>query len=398
MSRTLKRATVELVEGVHWVGVKDWNRRIFDALIPLPQGTSYNAYLVQGEKGIALIDAVNPGFEGELLEKVSQVVDPREMDWLVMNHAEPDHAGAIPVLLGESPKARLLLTEKGGELAQRLYQVPGERMEIVKDGQELDLGGRTLRFLEVPFVHWPETMFTFLPEERILFPCDFFGAHLARGLYVDEVPDIPEHAQRYFGEIMMPYRRAAQRALERALELEPSLIAPSHGPIWRDPAHILELYRRWTSGETMPKAVVAYISMWGATEGLVKLSIEALLSAGVQVVVHDLSRADVGELAKDLVDSRGMVFGAPTVLGGVHPVALFALQLVRALRPPLRYGLVFSSYGWGGGALRQAQGILAPTGMELVGALDVHGRPTEGEERKARSLAEELAKRIKEGT
>lgn len=389
----MKSIAIELRKGVHWVGVKDWGRRMFDGLIPLPHGTSYNAYLVQGEK-TALVDTVNPGFEGELLARIGAVTDPAKLDYVIMNHAEPDHAGAIPIVLAASPKARLVLTEKGVELAQRLYQAPRERMKVIKDGEELDLGGRTLQFFEAPFVHWPETMFTFLVEDKILFPCDFFGAHLAPGVYADEVPDISEHAQRYFGEIMMPYRRAAQRALTKALELEPSLIAPSHGPIWRDPTSILDLYRRWTSGETEPKAVVAYLSMWGATERLVQLAIEVLLSAGVQVVVHELSRADMGELAKDLVDARGIVFGAPTVLGGLHPVALFALQLARALKPPLRYGLVLSAHGWAGGAVKQAEEILTPTGIELVGALDVHGRPTEEEEAKASELAWKFAKKI----
>lgn len=391
------RTTFEIAAGVHWVGVKDWDRRVFDALIPLPLGTSYNAYLVRGEKAIALIDTVNPGFESALLGKISQLVNPQEIDFIVMNHAEPDHAGAIPVLIEASPKAKVLMTKRGMELAQRLYHVPRDRIQIVNDTKELDLGGKTLRFLEVPFVHWPETMFTFLREERILFSCDFFGAHLAPGFYADQVPGIAEHAQRYFGEIMMPYRSAAKRAWERARELSPSIIAPSHGPIWRDPKAILELYQRWTAGETEAKVVVAHVSMWGSTEELVHVAIDALLPSGIQVVVHELSQVDVGELAKDLVDARGVILGSPTVLGGLHPAAAFVLQLVRLLKPPLRYGLMLSSFGWGGGALRQAKEILASTGIELVGALEVQGRPTRVEVETARALARELATKVKEG-
>lgn len=393
----MERATFEIAAGVHWVGVKDWDRRVFDALIPLPMGTSYNAYLVRGERKIALIDTVNPGFEGELLEKISRLADPQDIDYIVMNHAEPDHAGAIPVLIKASPKAKVLLTERGVELAQRLYRIPRERIHVVKDSEELDLGGKTLQFFETPFVHWPETMFTFLREEKVLFPCDFFGAHLAPGIYADQVPGIADHAQRYFGEIMMPFRQAAKRALERAKELDPSIIAPSHGPIWRDPKTILDLYQRWTAGETEAKVVVAHVSMWGSTERLVHKAVDELLSSEIQVVVHELSRVDVGELAKDLVDARGILVGSPTVLGGLHPAAAFALQLVRLLKPPLRYGLVFSSFGWGGGALRQAKEILSPTGIELVGTLEVQGRPTGEEEETARELAAELAARVKGG-
>jgi flavorubredoxin len=187
-----------------------------------------------------------------------------------MNHAEPDHAGALPWIAARATKAKILLTEKGREMALKLYHLPAERMEVVRDGDSLELGGKTLKFFEAPFVHWPETMFTFLSEDRILFPCDFFGAHTAKGFYADGVPDIEELAKSYFGEIMMPYRWAAQRALAKALELRPAIIAPSHGPIWPDPTPILTWYGKWTAGDTEPKVLVAYVSMWGATEKLIQ--------------------------------------------------------------------------------------------------------------------------------
>jgi len=384
----------ELVPGVYWVGSKDWNRKIFDALIPLPQGTSYNAYLVVGEKAKALIDTVNPGFEEDLWQKLSAVVDPTTLAYVIMNHAEPDHAGAIPWLLARAPKAKVLLTEKGREMALKLYHLPLERTEIVRDGDSIDLGGKTLQFFEVPFVHWPETMFTFLSEGRILFPCDFFGAHTAKGFYADGVPDIEELAKSYFGEIMMPYRRAAQRALAKALELGPAMIAPSHGPIWPDPTPILSWYGKWTAGETEPKVLVAYVSMWGATEKLVQTAVDSLQAAGVKATVHDLVRADLGALCADLVDSRALVFGAPTVLGGLHPLAAFVLGLVRVLKPPVRFALFLSSYGWAGGAARQAKEALASVGAELLGLVDVPGRPGPKELQEVQKLAQELAQKV----
>ena len=390
----MKPIAIELRKGVHWVGVKDRGRRMFDGLIPLPHGTSYNAYLVQGEK-TALVDTVNPGFEGELLAKIGAITDPATLNYVIMNHAEPDHAGAIPIVLAASPQARLVLTAKGADMAARYYQVPRERMQVVTDADLLDLGGKTLRFVDAPFLHWPETMFTYLAEDKILFPCDFFGSHTAAGVYDDEVADLPVRAQMYFGEIMMPFRKAGERALKKLTDLPIELIAPSHGPLWRHPERILDLYRKWTAGETLPKAVVAYVSMWGSTERLVRIVAETLLGEGIQVAVHDLAQVDVGDLAGDLVDGRALVLGAPTVLGGLHPAALNAANLIRALKPPLKYAAVLSSHGWAGGAVRQAQEILAPTGIELIGALGVHGRATEEEENAARSLAEELANRIK---
>ncbi len=384
----------ELAAGVYWVGAKDWERRVFDSLIPLPQGTSYNAYLVVGKRFSALIDTVNPGFEEELWQKIAAVIEPTSLDYIVMNHAEPDHAGALPWILDRIPKAKVLLTEEGREMAIRLYHLPADRVEIVRDGDSLDLGGKTLRFMEVPFVHWPETMFTLLSEDQILFPCDFFGAHTAKGFYAEDVPDIEKFAKSYFGEIMMPYRRAAQRALEKALGTRPAVIAPSHGPIWRDPEPILAWYRKWTAGETEPKVIVAYVSMWGATDKLVRVAIETLMEADMQIAVHNLSDLDLGSFSADIVDSRALVLGAPTVLGGLHPLAAFALSLIRALKPPLRFVLFLGSHGWAGGAARQAQETLAPLNVEFLGTLDVLGQPGPAELRQAKQMVQDLAQEV----
>lgn len=391
----MKPAVIELKRGVHWVGVKDWGRRLFDGLIPLPHGTSYNAYLVKGSAKTALVDSVNPGFEGELLDKIRIIADPAALDYVVMNHAEPDHAGSIPVVLAASPKAQLVLTAKGADMAARYFHVPNDRMQIVKDGDTLDLGGKTLRFVDAPFLHWPETMFTYVVEDKVLFPCDFLGAHTAAGVYDDEVADLAVRAQMYFGEIMMPFRKAGERAMKKLADLPIDLIAPSHGPLWRHPERILNLYRKWTAGETLPKVVLAYVSMWGSTERLVRIAAETLLDAGIHVAVHELAHVDVGDLAGDLVDARAIVLGAPTVLGGLHPAALNAVNLVKALRPPLRYAAVLSSYGWGGGALRQAGEILGPTGIEVVGAVEIHGAPDADAEAQAAALATEIAARVR---
>jgi flavorubredoxin len=393
--KPMKPAVIELKRGVHWVGVKDWGRRLFDGLIPLPHGTSYNAYLVKGSAKTALVDTVNPGFEDELLAKIGTVADPAALDYVVMNHAEPDHAGSIPAVLAASPKAQLVLTAKGADMAARYFRVSQDRMQVVKEGDTLDLGGKTIRFIDAPFLHWPETMFTYLVEDKALFPCDFFGAHTAAGLYDDEVADLAVRAQMYFGEIMMPFHKAGERAMKKLAGLPVELIAPSHGPMWRHPERILSLYRKWTAGETLPKVVVAYVSMWGSTERLVRIAAETLLGEGVQVAVHELAHVDVGDLAGDLVDARAIVLGAPTVIGALHPAALNAAHLVRTLKPPLRYAAVLSSYGWGGGALRQAGEILGPTGIEVVGAVEIHGAPDADAEARAAALAEELAAKVR---
>lgn len=205
---------VEIRPGIYWVGVKDWNRRIFDALIPLPQGTSYNAYLVKGREKTALIDTVNPGFEEELAEKVGEVTDITIIDYIVMNHAEPDHAGSIPYMIKMNKKAQLVTTGKGAKMAKVFYNVSEERIKTVKDGDKIELGGKTLTFIEAPWLHWPETMFTYLIEDKILFPCDFFGSHTAFGLYDEDIEEIVYLSKKYFGEIMMPFRNMGQKALD----------------------------------------------------------------------------------------------------------------------------------------------------------------------------------------
>jgi len=390
------RSTIQLAEGVYSVGIRDWNRRLFDALISLPKGTSYNSYLIIGNSKKAVIDTVNPGFEKEWEEKIAQKTDPAEIDYVIMNHAEPDHAGAIPYIMSINKKATLVTSLKGAKMAQVFFDVPAERIMVVKDQEALDLGGKTLRFIEAPMLHWPETMFTYLQEDKILFPCDFFGSHIAGGVYDDEVEDLLVDAQRYWGEIMMPFRLLAQRGLEKIKPLEIKIIAPSHGPIHRNPERILNAYRQWADGKTKQKATIVYVTMWKSTEKMVQPLIETLAAEGIELAVYNLAVSDLGNVAKDLVDSRAIVLGAPTALSGMHPLAVYGAYLVKALRPPIKFAIVLSSYGWGGGALRHAQEILEPTKVEVVGALEINGPPKAGDIEQIVQIGKALAKRIKE--
>ncbi len=393
-----KYAIPEISENVFWVGSKDWNRRLFDALIPLPQGTSYNAYFVKGTEKTALIDSVNPGFEKELEGKLEQIGNVKELDYLIMNHAEPDHSGSIPYIMSLAPEAVLVTTEKGAKMATMYHNIPEERMMIVKQDDTLDLGGKTFKFIEAPWLHWPETMFTFLEEDRVLFSCDFFGAHTAFGFYDDEVEDLISLAKRYYGEIMMPFKGLALKGLKKAMDLDPLIIAPSHGPVYRNPGRIFDEYKKWTHGQTKEKVIIPYVSMWNSTENMVKTIVETLTSEGIEVCLYNLTNADIGDIARDLVDSRAIVVGTPTLLGGMHPVASHAVNLAKSLRPPFKYAVALSSYGWGGGAINQLQGILKNTKLEIVGAVDVKGPCKEEDFEKIRELGMELARKIKEDT
>jgi flavorubredoxin len=386
----------QISKDVYYVGVRDWNRRLFDALISLPRGTSYNSYLAIGKSKKALIDTVNPGFERELNEKVGRVSSLADLDYVIMNHAEPDHAGAIPYVMANNSKAMLVATGRGAKMAKTFFNVPENRIKIVADGETLDLGSKTLQFIEAPMLHWPETMFTYLKENRILFPCDFFGSHIAQGLYDDEVEDLLVLAQRYYGEIMMPFRFNAQKGLEKIKGLEIEMIAPSHGPIHRNSGRILEAYRKWSYGETRQKAIIVYVTMWNSTEKMVQPILDALASEGIETVKYNLAVSDIADVAKDLVDSRAIVLGTPTVLSGAHPLAVYAAYLVKALRPPAKYGVVLSSYGWSGGAIKHIQEVLGPTKIEITGALEINGPPTETDVDKIVGFGKDLAKKIKE--
>lgn len=388
----------KITESVYWVGVKDWDRRMFDALIPLPQGTSYNSYLVRGNEKTALIDTVNPGFEDQLKQNINRYSEIENLDYVIMNHAEPDHAFTINSIMKDVPDATLITSEKGAKMAMIQYNVPEERIKIVQDGDTLDLGGRTLKFIAAPWLHWPETMFTYLVEEKILFTCDFFGSHTAAGFYSDEVEDLIPMAKRYFGEIMMPFRKLGAKAISKIEDLEIEIIAPSHGPIHRNPELILEAYKKWTAGETLEKVIVVYVSMWNSTGRMVDRMVQELVRAGVDVKVFNLANSDIGDIARELVDSRAIVLGSPTVLGGMHPLAVYGTYLVKALKPPIKYAVALSSYGWGGGSIKQAQEMLSGTKIEILGAIDVNGPPKDEDFQNIEDLSAELLEKIRENS
>ena len=396
---TLRIGSKEIATNVFWVGAKHHNRRLFDGLIPLPHGTSYNAYLIVGSKKTALIDTVNPGFERELLAKISERIDPAMVDYVVMNHAEPDHASAAKDVLAVAKNAKLVAGAKGREAAMMYFDIPTERIMVVDESSEIDLGGKTLKFVDAPWLHWPETIFTYLEEDRILFPCDFFGSHLAVGeFYADDYgnENTLDMAKLYFAEIMMPFRNPGKTAIEKVRKLEPKMIAPSHGMIWREPKVILDEYTKWTGERLQKKVMIVYVSMWGSTEKMVLALRDALVNRGITVQLFDLPNTEIGHIAKELVDTPVLVVGAPTVLGGVHPVAAYAAMLVKALRAPTKYAAVLTSYGWSGGAVKALQGILEGTKIEVLGVVEAKGPPKKAEFDKVVELVDKIDEKLKQ--
>jgi flavorubredoxin len=389
----IRYAVPELAADVFAVGSRHWNRRLFDALAPTPLGTTYNSYLVRGTDKCALIDTILPGFEGELCGKIDQTLSGRKIDYVVMNHAEPDHAGSIPYVL-ERYGSTLVASAKGAELARLFFKVAPDRIWVVKDNETIALGGKTIRFINAPFLHWPETIFTYLEEDHILFSCDFFGSHNTTGVFDDEAEDVVSWAKKYYGEIMMPLSKMGRMGMEKIKGLEIAMIAPSHGPIYRHPQAILAEYAKWTAGTTRAKALIIYVSMYHTVEGMVHSFAETLQDRGVEIRVCDLSVTSLGELAGHLVDSRALVLATPTVLNALHPLAAFAALTVKTLKPPLKYGVAMNSYGWGKGAVRQALDFLEEMKIETVGTVEVNGTPSTDDHAAIQVVANQLADKV----
>jgi flavorubredoxin len=360
-------------DGVQWMGAVDWNRRLFDSLIPLPDGTSYNAYLIQGSDKTALIDTVDPAM-ADILKR--QLANVEKIDYVVSQHAEQDHSGAIPLVLEMYSQAIVLCTPKAKNLLIDHLEIPAERIRTVSDGETISLGNKTLRFIYTPWVHWPETMVTHLPEDRILFTCDFLGSHIAiSGLYAGDNPYVIEAAKRYYAEIMMPFRKMIQGNLKKLREIDFDLIAPSHGPIYDHPESILSAYEDWASDRVSNLVVIPYISMHGSTETMVNYLVSALDERGVTVQKFELSTTDIGKLAMALVDAATLVIGTPTVHAGPHPSVFSATHLANALRPKLKYAAIINSYGWGTKAVEQISGLIPNLKVEILGTVLCKGRP-----------------------
>ncbi len=380
-----------ITERITWLGGIDWHRRLFDALIPLPDGTSYNAYLVQGREKTALVDTADPRSAEMLLAQLTSV---DRIDYIVAQHAEQDHSGLLPEVLARYPGAVVLATPKAIEMLVALLHLPAARIEAVEDEAVISLGDRTLRFLHAPWVHWPETMLTYVPEERVLFTGDFFGSHYATSeLCVEGNEDVVTAAKRYYAEIMMPFRRPIERHLDRLRTVDVAMIAPSHGPIWDEPALILDAYRQWVTDAVRNLALVPFVSMHGSTAEMVQHLVDRLTAQGVMVQPFDLTVTDLGVLAMALVDAATVVMGSPTVLGGAHPQAAYAASLANALRPKTRYASVIGSYGWSGGAAKTLAALMPALRLEMLEPVETKGKPRDKDFAALNVLADAIVQR-----
>ena len=360
----------EIRPGVFWVGAVDWDRRLFDSLIPLPEGTSYNAYLVAGSEATVLFETVDPTKTDLLLDNLRDV---ERIDYVVLQHAEQDHTGSLGAVLERFPEARLLCSPKAIELLAAHLHIAADSFTAVQDGEELALGGKTLRFLHTPWVHWPETMSTYVVEDKVLLSCDLFGSHLATSDLFGLDDEVIPAAKRYFAEIMMPLRAAVKKNLDKLAPLDIEVIAPSHGPLYGNPDAIVAAYREWVEGPPKNLVVIPYVTMHGSTLVLVERLSARLIELGVKVERVDLASVDLGRLATFLVDAATIVVGTPTVLTNPHPAVMSALYLANALRPKAKFLSVIASYGWASNAIETISSMTSGIKAETIEPVLVRG-------------------------
>ena len=364
-------AGVEIKKGIYSVGVVDWNVRTFHGhTYSTKRGTTYNAYLILDEKNV-LVDTVAAHFSAELIENIKAILPLEKIDYVIANHVEIDHSGALPAINKLCPQAKILGTAKCKEGLYKHYYKDWD-FGVVKTGDKIKLGKRTLTFLEAPMIHWPDSMFTYCPEEELLLPNDAFGQHYATSQRFDDEVDpcaLMDEAAKYYANILWPLGSIILKKIEEVKKLNISIkmIAPSHGIIWRrDPAKIINAYISWAKNEIKPKVVVLYETMWGATEKMARKMLEAISASGVEVKLFDIAQADRTEVIKEMLDSKGFLFGSSTHDNDMLPTMAGFLEFLKGLKPQNRLAAAFGSFGWAGGAVKNMEKIIQEAEIEIA--------------------------------
>jgi flavorubredoxin len=389
---------IQVKGGIYWVGAVDWSIRNFHGYIT-HRGSSYNSYLVVDDK-VALIDFVKAPFAEEQIERISEVIDPKKVDYIVANHAEPDHSGSIRRVIEACPNAEIVATERCINTLLKYY---GGDIKItsIEKKPSIKLGKRSLTFVPVPMAHWPDSMVSYMPEEKLLFSNDAFGQHLASsGRFDDEVDkaELMQEALTYYANILMPLWRSVSRALKALEGVQVEMIAPSHGIIWRrNPGKILEAYQGWVAGETKKKAVVAYDTMWGSTQILARAIADGVASKGVDVKVHCLGSSHNSDVIADILEAKAVIVGSPTLNNHVFPTVASFLAYMRGLKPMNKIGAAFGSYGWAGGAKKVVEAEMQAAGIQMVESdIDFVFKPSGDEAKRAYAFGVGIGEKIVE--
>ena len=386
----------KIKENIYYCGEKDSERRLFDQLVPLPEGTTYNSYLVTGSEKTALVDSTYPPKIDKFIKKLKEN-GINKIDYIVSNHGEQDHSGAFPRLLEKFPEAKIVTNPKCRDSIVNMLNIDVSRIIVVADKEELSLGDKTLQFIFAPFVHWPDTMFTYLKEDNILFTCDYLGAHFTTGgIFADNSKNLETAAKRYYAEIMMPFKNFANKYLGWVRELNPEMILPSHGPLYKEPEFILNLYEKWTGPELENKVLLPYVSMYESTEKMSKYLAEKLAEKGIKTILFDTVDEDHGELAMESSMVATIVLAAPMVLAGPHPSMITTSYLLSIIKPKFKNLAVIGSFGWGGKLVEPLENMFSLVKPNRLPDVMVKGCPKEDDYKKLDELAEAIYQSHKE--
>ena len=391
---------ISLKNGVNWVGVIDWNIRDFHGYTTR-RGTTYNAYLVQDEK-TALVDTVKEKFCDELVMHISELTTFDKIDYIIINHVEMDHSSSLPLIAKLATKAKILASVKGKEELIEHYGKEFERVETVKTGDTLKLGKKTLQFVEAPMLHWPDSMFTYLIEDKILMPNDAFGQHFASSERFDDEVDehvLMEEAATYYANILMPLGPLVKRKIDEvvAMKIPIDIIAPSHGIIWRkDPMKIINAYLNWSAGTTKDKVVIVLDTMWNSTDMMARAIADGVLSQGVDVKIVKLRASPNSEAVAEILDAKAVLVGSPTLNNQMFPTLSSFMTYITGLKPKGKLWGFFGSYGWGGGAVRGMTEVAKKAGFEVIEpGVEAKFIPDEEKLKKCFEFGQQIAQRIK---
>lgn len=365
----------EIKNNVFYCGLNHRERKLFDELIPLPSGTTYNSYLIKASEKTAIVDTMYPQKSDVYIEKLEKA-GVTHVDYIVANHGEQDHSGTLPKLVKKYPQAKILTNPKCKEILMEMLHIDEEKFQVVADGEEISLGNKTLKFIFAPWVHWPDTMFTYIPEDKLIFTCDFLGSHSPfENLFAEETPELLSAAKRYYAEIMMPFRNFCKKYIQLLKGMDIDMILTSHGPIYNNPEFILNAYEKWTADECKNEVIIPYVSMYESTKEMVDYMCEKLSEKGIKVKPFNVVEEDLGELAMELVEACTVVFGSSMVLAGPHPAAVTTAYLTGILRPKMKFVSFIGSYGWGGVLTEKLEQSLSAVKAEKLTPVIIKGKP-----------------------
>ena len=387
---------VEIVPGIHWVGGIDWDLRDFHGY-KTQRGSTYNSYLIIDDK-VTLIDTVKHYMFDEMMERIRSVVDPKDIDYIISNHVEMDHSGSLPMILKEAQNAEII-TSTRGEIGLKRHYKQDWNMKAVKSGDTLSIGKRTLQFVHIPMVHWPDSMVTYSKKDSILFPNDAFGQHIASTeRFDDELPwdIIQQEAAKYYANIVMPYGTQVRKAIDNLSNLDIKVIAPSHGIIWRSHiSDILKEYNEWCTDQTKEKALIIYDSMWNSTKKIAYALMEGIQEIGIPVSLRNLRAQHMSDIITEVLTSKLILLGSPTLNNTMIPTMGGFLTYLKGLRPKNRIGFVFGSYGWGGQAVGEIEKIISDFSWELPEkSININYIPDEKEIDEIKDIGRRLGKKL----